>query len=459
MSGFHTVSRNRVLRRSISAAFAVLLALTCGTSVVAALTITEVTVEPEPHQLVIDFASDKEASVEITSFTLADPPRLVFDLPGTQLNLDLPDTIAVDAYGIQQIRLGQFEPEIARIVLDLSEADSLPVWELDESEDSNRIRIRVRPPGATVLGRHSIEQVEGAVLVRFPGGSQAPRSPGILDDPFRVFVDLTNVVVAEHYEQKSDVDPVREVRMGQQEAIDDLPVARIVVELADRQAFTTFSQGEDLVIAFGPNVWQLPLPEYASANRLTDRTIVIDPGHGGKDIGAPAIFGPPPEGPYEKDIVLDIGMRLARLLEAEGATVRMTRDDDTYVALQERAAMANRLKADALVSIHCNSCDSPNTLCGTSVYYDHSHSLEFASLVQRQLIASLGTEDKGVRNANFAVIRRANVPGILVETAFINHDRDRERLIHPNFRERAARAILRGLIEYLDRDANSGVSK
>jgi N-acetylmuramoyl-L-alanine amidase len=127
----------------------------------------------------------------------------------------------------------------------------------------------------------------------------------------------------------------------------------------------------------------------------------------------------------------------------------MTREDDTFVALQERAAIANKLNADALVSIHCNSCETPNALCGTSVYYDHPHSAQLAALVQSELVAALGTADKGVRNANFAVIRRTTGPGVLVETAFINHDEDRQRLLNPNAQERAARAMLQGLIEYL----------
>ncbi len=127
----------------------------------------------------------------------------------------------------------------------------------------------------------------------------------------------------------------------------------------------------------------------------------------------------------------------------------MTRDDDTYVSLSARAEVANRLKANAFISIHCNSCDRPNTLHGTSVYFDHRHSAGFARLVQNELVAALGTMDKGVRNANFAVIRRARVPGILVETAFINHEEDRARLLHPRFRERAARAVAAGLIRFL----------
>jgi len=223
----------------------------------------------------------------------------------------------------------------------------------------------------------------------------------------------------------------------------------MVAELRQPSAHCLHPEGSDLVLALGPAPWALPLPAYRATGALAGKRIVVDPGHGGHDPGAAASPGPPLCGPVEKDIVLDIGLRLAALLKAEGAQVTLTRDDDTYVSLQERAALANRLKADAFVSLHCNSCDRPNTLRGTSVYFDHDHSARLAGIVQQQLVAALGTEDKGVRNANFAVIRRTQMPGILVETAFINYDKDREGLLHPNFRERAARAITEGLKRFL----------
>ncbi len=131
----------------------------------------------------------------------------------------------------------------------------------------------------------------------------------------------------------------------------------------------------------------------------------------------------------------------------------------TWPSLRGRAAVANRLNADAFISLHCNSCDRPNTLCGSSVYYDHQHSVRFAQLVQEELVASLGTVDKGVRYANFTVIRHARVPGILVETAYINHDGDRARLTHPSFRERAARAVLRGVVRFLAEGDDEGGSR
>jgi N-acetylmuramoyl-L-alanine amidase len=413
--------------------------------------ITRVDVRPESDRTVVALYTAARDPLEVQSFTLEDPPRLVFDVPGARLAPELPASFETVAPALAGIRLGQFsaDPDIARIVVDLCETLPPPEWETARGGEGETL-IVLRSRGPAVLGRPALSVVEGAVLVRLPGAGMLARSVATLNDPPRLYADLTDAVIEEHCRVRYEKGAVCEVRMGQQPADPHHPVARIVVEMREPQTYTVFSDGADLVLGVGPQAWGLPLPKYPAEDRLRGKTIVVDPGHGGDDTGAPAYFGPPPRGPYEKDIVLDIGRRLARLLRAEGASVTMTRSDDRYLTLQQRAEVANRLSADAIISLHCNSCDGPNSLCGTSVYYDHAHSRGFARLVQAELITALGTEDNGVRNANFAVIRQARVPGILVEAAYINHEGDRQRLVHPNFRERTARAIVRGLIKFLN---------
>ncbi len=422
-----------------------------GTAALAAHTLTGVDVRSDPRGTIVALHTAEGGALGIASFLLKDPPRLVFDLPETQLDPELLEVIQVESPGLAQIRLGQFslQPDVARMVVDLPEDRAELTWELLPGEEECESLLLLRDRATVVLVPPTVTRSEGAVLVCVAGAGALQRSVGTLGDPARVYADVVGAIVQEQIELDCDQAPLRRLRMAQQEPEEGQPMARIVLELTREEAHTVFSEGRDLVIAVAPRSGGLPLPAYAGSDRLRGRTIVVDPGHGGDDIGAPAGFGPPPRGPYEKDIVLDVGRRLAGLLEAEGASVAMTRKDDTYISLRDRAALANRLRADALISIHCNSGDRPNTLSGTSVYYDHRHSARFAKLVQEELVAELGTEDRGVRNANFAVIRRARGPGILVETAFINHSGDRERLIHPNFRERAARAILRGLIRFL----------
>jgi N-acetylmuramoyl-L-alanine amidase len=416
-------------------------------------TISRVTVTPAPsagpQQLAISVMAADGEPLEPKAFALANPPRLVFDLPGACLADNVPASLPTTVPGIKQVRLGQFsaEPPVARVVVDLAD-DAIPRYEMRPGDKAGETLIVFGSAGPRALPTPVVRREGDCVLLRLAGVAALTRSVGLLDKPYRIYVDLKNATTR-WYEAESREAPLAAIRMGPQEPKDGQPVARIVLELREKQAHSMFADGTDLVIAVGPQPWALPLPAYAPGGRLKGKVIVVDPGHGGNDIGAPATFGSPPGEPYEKDITLDIGRRLTALLKAEGASVTMTRSDDTFVPLQDRAAVANKLKADAFISIHCNSCELPDTLSGTMVFYDHPHSAEFAALVQGELTASLGTADKGVRNANFAVIRRTSGPGILVETAFINHQDDRARLQHPNFQERTARAITQGLIDYL----------
>jgi len=443
------------LRRAICIFAWVTLSLIWPAACWAARVITRIDVRPVPRGTSIALSTADKGALEPKSFSLDDPPRLVFDFADAALDSSLPAEVSAVAPCVERIRLGQFsaDPLIARLVVDLSGDALAPIVKVEAGKEPGETVIVVRESGAAVLGAPSTAIVEGVSIVRLPGAGQLRRSVANLADPPRVYADLTDAVIEEACRQELPRGVIREIRMGQQPADADHPVARIVLELREQQAHVVFADGSDLVLAVGPNAWALPLPDYQANNRLKGKRIVLDPGHGGDDIGAPAVFGRSPKGPFEKDIVLDMALRLAKLVAAEGATVKMTRERDVGVGLRDRAEVANRMKAHALVSIHCDSCDAPNTLNGTSVYYDHQHSRGFAGLVQGELIAALGTADRGVRNANFAVIRRTRGPGVLVEVAYMNHEGDRARLVHPNFRERAARAMLQGLIRFLSDDA------
>ncbi len=422
-------------------------------------TITRITVAGKQHQAAITVITSGGESLQVKGFTLTNPPRIVFDLPaalakGAPAIVGQEQAFALRGGPIKQVRLGQFStaPDIARIVVDLSvdSKQSDLKWEAKKGPHPGETVLVVRWGGAVTLAQPIVKREADCVLVRVQGAGALKREVGALDKPYRIYVDIEGAA-AKRCDAGFEQAPLHAVRLGPQPEQDGQSVARVVVELTKKQAYNVFAEGPDLVIAVGPHEWGLPLPAYAATGRLKGKTVVVDAGHGGNDIGAPAAFGAPPGEPYEKGITLDIAQRLTKVLKAEGASVTMTRSDDTFVPLQERAAVANKLKADAFISIHCNSCEDPNTLCGTSVYYDHPHSERFAELVQGDLIAALATVDKGVRNANFAVIRRTTGPGILVETAFINHQDDRALLVNANAQERMARAIVQGLAEYLRR--------
>ena len=193
--------------------------------------------------------------------------------------------------------------------------------------------------------------------------------------------------------------------------------------------------------------------------RLGGVTIVLDPGHGGPDpgaIGASRLT-------YEKNNTLAVGLKLADLLSAEGATVVLTRTTDVSPAgnnydpisikpdLQARVDIANNLGADLFISIHNNAFTS--TSYGTETYYSSDNpqaiaSKELAQIVQARLVGKLGLYNRGVREAGFRVIKYTKMPAILVELAFISNPDEERLLSSPDFQIKAAQGIYEGILQY-----------
>ncbi len=215
--------------------------------------------------------------------------------------------------------------------------------------------------------------------------------------------------------------------------------------------------------------------------------IVIDAGHGGHDTGT---IGP--NGLMEKDLVLDVSLRLGRLLESRlGADVIYTRDDDTFIPLETRTAIANEHQADLFVSVHANSSSDPSAR-GVETYYLNftsnadalevaarenavseksihelqdlvkkitlkdkiDESRELASDVQQSLYAGLATHnsafrDRGVKKAPFVVLIGANMPSILAEISFVSNPTDEAKLETPQYREKIAESLYKGISKYV----------
>ncbi|MGA8763141.1 MAG: N-acetylmuramoyl-L-alanine amidase, partial [Candidatus Sulfotelmatobacter sp.] len=216
--------------------------------------------------------------------------------------------------------------------------------------------------------------------------------------------------------------------------------------------------------------------------------IVIDAGHGGHDTGT---IGP--EGLEEKDLVLEVGKRLGKLLETRlGAEVVYTRKDDTFIPLETRTAIANKARADLFISIHANSSHDPSAR-GVETYYLNftsspealevaarenavsaksiyelqdlvkkialkekiEESREFASDVQASLhsglaVKSTGIRDRGVKKAPFIVLIGANMPSILAEVSFVSNPADERRLETGEYRQRIADSLYRGIAKYVN---------
>ena len=176
---------------------------------------------------------------------------------------------------------------------------------------------------------------------------------------------------------------------------------------------------------------------------------VIDPGHGGPDPGAVGIGGL-----RETDVVLDVSLQVAQLLQARGVTVYLTRTSEVDVDLPPRVALANSVGADLFVSLHANalSMDRPDVNGIETFYFESSSSRDLAATIQGRLLAvSPGTPDRGARPGRFYVIRRTTMPSTLAEMGFVTGQIDAPRLADPNFRRRLAEAVSAGILEYLNR--------
>ncbi|WP_257350239.1 cell wall-binding repeat-containing protein [Pseudalkalibacillus decolorationis] len=179
--------------------------------------------------------------------------------------------------------------------------------------------------------------------------------------------------------------------------------------------------------------------------QLTGKLIVLDPGHGDHDSGA---IG---NGLYEKNVVLDVGIKTRDKLEAVGANIIMTRDNDTFVELSDRVKIANSAGADSFISIHANAFTS-SSVNGTESYWDSTYkareSEELAAEIQPRLINRLNTDDRGVKHYDYYVLRHTLMPSVLLELGFITNPEDAAKLASEWYRGQAAKAILDGVLAY-----------
>ena len=181
----------------------------------------------------------------------------------------------------------------------------------------------------------------------------------------------------------------------------------------------------------------------ASSVRNTSRTftrVVIDAGHGGHDSGAKSRYAP-----AEKELALDVAMRLQPKLRAAGFETVMTRSDDRFIQLDQRARISNRQSNAIFVSVHFNY--SPRSYPrGSEVYYKSSVSSAIARNILNQIVAIPGTTSRGIKTAKFRVLKKATFPAVLVECGFLTNPVEGRRCSNGGFREALAEAIARGIV-------------
>lgn len=188
-----------------------------------------------------------------------------------------------------------------------------------------------------------------------------------------------------------------------------------------------------------------PSPAPAWTPRTSSGLIVIDPGHGGRDPGAISYLGY-----YEKEVNLGIARRLNAILQKRGIQVIMTRQSDTYIDREERAAIANRAGADLFVSIHADA-NHDRIHQGFTVYIARSASQasrQFGRSIENAL-SRTGIPSKGLRTADYVVLVQTSGPAVLVETGFLSNPSEAAMLLDGSHQERIAAAIADGIINAL----------
>ncbi|MCL5736221.1 MAG: N-acetylmuramoyl-L-alanine amidase [Actinobacteria bacterium] len=182
--------------------------------------------------------------------------------------------------------------------------------------------------------------------------------------------------------------------------------------------------------------------------------IVVDPGHGGSDSGAVGVAGT-----LEKNVNLAIGLLLADDLRTAGVGIIMTRNDDSFPSLQDRADIANAAQASLFVAVHNNAVGTagdPEAARGTETYYwgtSDQYSVQgqlLAQAIQRNLLEALNSVDRGSHTANFAVLRCTDMPAALAEVGFLTNAEEEAKLITTEYQRAAAQGIAEGILEYLN---------
>lgn len=333
---------------------------------------------------------------------------------------------------------------------------------------NSRASSPVAPPGHGVrITNVSVSQVaDGLTQVAITATGATSYHMETLDSPDRLAFDLAGASLdnAVTRELPGPGPTIKEVRAGIfQSGV--VKFGRIVIDLSKMVGFTInkhVAENGTATYLINMQTPTHPLPPAAvvegeQGNSLTGQIVVVDPGHGGKDSGAPA-----PDGTFEKNIALAIGKKLRDVLIANGATVYMTRDDDTFVPVMGRPAFAIAHHANYFISVHCDASGLRNSHTGTTVYYHAQNGTcrKMAIDIVNRVSEVSGLPANGVQTdtirfqSGFGVLRGSGkssspMPAVLVECGYMNNDADLKKLKNADNEQHIAEGIVAGLRDFV----------
>ncbi len=382
----------------------------------------------------ISFVTSTDITPEL--FTLGDPPRLVINMLNTSRDNDMASSLEIDDDRIKEIRTSRFDSQTVRLGAELQESSGYN-WQSEEREDGSflhtvQLENRIRDI--------AVSQQDQMLGLRIQLSGDAEYEVRRFSHPHRIAVDISGMDLEnglDDFELPEPTGIIEEIRAGIITTGGERKF-RIVFELNDyhsHQVLTDEPSSEILI-----NLATREIQEF-------EDIVVLDPGHGGFDPGAVG-----PNGLTEAEVALDISHRAAALLQESGFDVIMTRSDDSFVSLSERAEIANRAGAEIFVSVHSNAAARP-AVGGLETYYGRgreSDSYYLARTMQNSMVNKLELTDRGVKTDRFTVIRETEMPAVLLEIGFLSNLEEERLLRSSSFREKAAESIAEGIQKYRD---------
>ncbi|WP_432663162.1 N-acetylmuramoyl-L-alanine amidase [Wukongibacter baidiensis] len=372
--------------------------------------------------------------------------KVVIDVLDSVLKYD-GEPIDINEGAVRGVRFAQFSPDhnyapddkITRVVVDLDEDMGMENVYIEHAENEIYVFVAGKPLDGFDYYKDAINLAKLEISANGQGGYTKTYDKSKQEVTIKLLKDS---IALQDLQMDIDDSIVKDIKVNDSKSKD---YYYINVKLAGGTTFkdnTNSNDPDKIVFSFTNNT--------IKESEYKDKLIVIDPGHGGHDPGAIS----PKLKMKEKVVVLDVSLKLKKLLENRGFKVYMTRDDDTYIGLYDRSTIANELGADAFVSVHANA-HSKTSVEGVQVLYhpnDGRDNKTFAAMTRDALVKELGTPDKGIiQRPKLVVIRETKMPAVLLELGFMTNPREEKLLEQKDYRQKCAEGAYKGIIEYFDK--------
>lgn len=262
-----------------------------------------------------------------------------------------------------------------------------------------------------------------------------------------IYTDISNVANKAANTTEVNTDAVKSVRIGQHESF-----MRVAVDLSDYSKYQYKVSKDKKTVYIAVTANKKDDSDKSEGGIYDGKTVVIDAGHGGKDPGANSLD-------YtvkEKDLTLSIAKKVRDLLAAQGVTVIMTREGDTYPTLTDRSDLANNSNAALFLSVHINSA-TITTANGYEVYYSKlnngsDYGIESSQVAENVITAiskEISAKNRGVKDADHVVTKTSNMPAVLVEVGFISNAEELAKMCSEEYQSAVAQGIANGITKSL----------